>query len=41
MMEKFIEVAANILKTTTGSKGTHGKIGDEQKKRIKSVRSMI
>jgi hypothetical protein len=40
-MEKVTEVAAGILKTTTGSKGTHGKIGVEKQKRIKAVRSMI
>jgi hypothetical protein len=41
MMEKFTKVAAGILRTTTGSKKTHGKIGAEQQKRIKAVRSMI
>ena len=41
MMEKVTKVAVGILRTTTGSKGTHGKIGVEQQKRIKVVRSMI
>jgi hypothetical protein len=40
MMEKITEVAAGMLRTTTGSKRTHGKTGVEQQKRIKSVRSM-
>ena len=40
-MEKVTEVATGILKTNTGSKGTHGKIGDEQQKRIKVARNMI
>jgi hypothetical protein len=40
MMEKVTEVAAGMLRTTTGSKRTHGKTGVEQQKRIKSVRSM-
>ena len=35
------EVAVGIQRTTTGSKGTHGKTGAEQQKRIKVVRSMI
>jgi hypothetical protein len=29
MMENFTEVAAGMLRTTTGSKMTHGKIGAE------------
>jgi hypothetical protein len=41
MMEKVTEVAAGILKITIGSKGTHGKIGVEQQKRIKAIRIMI
>lgn len=41
MMEKVTEVAASILKTTTGSKGTHGKTGAEHQKMIKAVRIMI
>jgi hypothetical protein len=41
MMEKVTKVAAGILKTNIGSKGTHGKTGAEQQKNIKVVRSMI
>ena len=41
MMEKVTEVVAGMLRTTTGSKRTHGKTGAEQHKMIKSVRSMI
>jgi hypothetical protein len=41
MMEKVTEVVAGILRTTIGSKGTDGKTGVEQQKRIKAVRSMI
>jgi hypothetical protein len=40
-MDKVTEVEDSILKTTTSSKGKHGKIGVEQQKRIKEVRSMI
>jgi hypothetical protein len=35
------EVAVGIQRTTTRSKGTHGKIGAEEKKSNKAVRSMI
>jgi len=35
------EVAVGVQGTTTSSKETHGKIGAEQQKRIKEVRSMI
>ena len=41
MMDKFIEVAVGILRTTIGSKGTHGKTGDEHQNRIKEVRRII
>jgi hypothetical protein len=40
MMEKVTEVVVGILRTTTGSKRTHGKIRVEKQRRIKSVRSM-
>jgi hypothetical protein len=35
------EVALGMYRTTTISKGTHGKTRVEQQKRIKEVRSMI
>ena len=41
MMEKVTEVATGMLRTTTGSKRTHGNTRVEQQKRIKLVRIMI
>jgi ABC-type histidine transport system ATPase subunit len=35
------KVAVGMQRTTTSSKGTHGKTRVEKKKRIKAVRSMI